>query len=293
MDSQISVSWLSRAADVIAETVRGISGPKIVSLCNPYAADHDIHIPHPAYPFKAGNKRTALFENLRAFPPSLQYKIIIELCEDPYFDGNLEVVRLAEQMKSRYSHLAPSSTAHPPPWAQSAVGKVLPPPPPPLRADAGQIKPFDVFLSYSHEDEGLMDFVRKHLAIHERQGKIRKIWDRKIVPGGNLDDWISRNLASSDIILLFVSASFLGSDYCYDVEMRRALQQAEEGRSIVIPIILRDCDWHSAPFGNLLALPKDGKALTSWADRDTAGKNIAVGVMSAADDLRHRRSSGL
>src|SRR5207237_5210556 len=41
--------------------------------------------------------------------------------------------------------------------------------------------------------------------------------------------------------------------------------EAREAR--VIPIILRPVDWHSAPFGKLQALPKDGRPVTSTAWR--------------------------
>jgi hypothetical protein len=35
---------------------------------------------------------------------------------------------------------------------------------------------------------------------------------------------IDQHLEESSIILLLISASFLASDYCYDVEMKRALE---------------------------------------------------------------------
>jgi hypothetical protein len=55
---------------------------------------------------------------------------------------------------------------------------------------------------------------------------------------------------------------FLNSDYCYDIEMQRAMERHREGSARAIPIILRLCDWKTAPFGGLKALPKDGKPVT-------------------------------
>jgi hypothetical protein len=41
-------------------------------------------------------------------------------------------------------------------------------------------------------------------------------------------------------------------------------------RAVVIPVILRACDWHSALFGKLNATPPDGKPVTKWVDEGTA-----------------------
>ena len=54
---------------------------------------------------------------------------------------------------------------------------------------------------------------------------------------------ISRALEAANIILLMVSPSFVASDYCYDIEMARAMERRESGDSVVIPIILRPVDW--------------------------------------------------
>jgi internalin A len=72
---------------------------------------------------------------------------------------------------------------------------------------------------------------------------------------------IDNNLEEADIILLLVSADFIASDYCYDIEMKRALERHESGEARVIPIIVRDVSWQSAPFGKLQALPINGKAV--------------------------------
>jgi hypothetical protein len=50
----------------------------------------------------------------------------------------------------------------------------------------------------------------------------------------------------------------------------------------VIPVILRPCDWHPAPFGNLLASPADGRPVTKWADPDDAFLDIAKAIRAAA-----------
>ena len=52
-----------------------------------------------------------------------------------------------------------------------------------------------------------------------------------------------QHIETSQIILLLVSAEFLNSDYCYDVELKRAIARHDAGDARVVPIILRPCDW--------------------------------------------------
>jgi hypothetical protein len=138
-----------------------------------------------------------------------------------------------------------------------------------------------VFISYSHKDEALRNEMENHLAMLKRDGTIETWHDRRIVAGSNLDTVISENLESAEVILLLVSASFLASDYCYDIEMGRALEKSAEGSAVVIPVILRPCDWRSSPFGKLRATPTDGKEVTMFANQDEAFGIVAKDVRTA------------
>lgn len=132
-----------------------------------------------------------------------------------------------------------------------------------------------VFFSYSHDDEPFRDQLEKHLSMLKRQGHIEAWHDRRIAAGAEIDETISEALEEADIILLLVSASFIASDYCYSREMKRAVQRHHEGTAVVVPVIVRTCDWHAAPFGNLMAVPKDGKAIDLWANFDEAYTDVA------------------
>ena len=131
-----------------------------------------------------------------------------------------------------------------------------------------------LFFSYSHKDEDFRDQLEVHLAMLKRQGLIDAWHDRRILAGDEIDKSIDAHLEKADIILLLVSADFLASAYCYDIEVRRAIERHDEASAQVIPVILRPCDWTTAPFGKLLAAPKDGKPVTQWQDRDDAFLNV-------------------
>jgi internalin A len=147
-----------------------------------------------------------------------------------------------------------------------------------------------LFYSYSHKDEDLRNQLETHLKLLERRGVIAPWHDRLIGAGEEWKGQISDNLEKAEIVLLLISSDFIASDYCYDIEMNRALQQHDAGEARVIPVILRPCDWSSAPFGKLQALPKDGKAATIWRPRDKAWNDVAEGIRRAAQEMRGRRT---
>jgi hypothetical protein len=155
-----------------------------------------------------------------------------------------------------------------------------------------------IFFSYSHKDESLRNQLETHLAMLKRQGVISVWHDRRLVAGDHVDDGIAKELDAADIILLLVSPDFLASDYCYGVELARALERHAAGKARVIPVILRPCDWHATPFGNLLAVPTDGRPITKWPDPDDAFLEVtkairgAATVKDAANTMTMRRQAG-
>lgn len=138
-----------------------------------------------------------------------------------------------------------------------------------------------VFFSYSHKDEELRDRLEVALATLKRQGLIETWHDRCLRAGDEFDPGIRQELERADVILLLVSPDFIASNYCYDVEMTRALERHRAGEARVIPVILRACDWHPTPFGKLMAAPRDGKPIRSWPDLDEAFLDVAKKIRDA------------
>ena len=130
-----------------------------------------------------------------------------------------------------------------------------------------------------------MDDVRRQLILYDRQGIIKKWHDRKILPGQDWNQIVDTRLNRARIILLFVSPHFIESEYIYNVEMNEALRRHEQGKAVVIPVILRPCPWQDLPFGHLRALPEDGRAVTQWENRDEATLSISTEIMRVVKDI--------
>ena len=143
----------------------------------------------------------------------------------------------------------------------------------------------NVFLAYAHEDEKLLERLKRHLSPLIRPGLIDVWYDRVINAGEEWQQEIKERLDNAHLILLLVSPNFVSSDYCYRVEMRRAIERHERGEARVIPIILRPVIWQSTPFGKLQALPKDAKPVTKWPSHDDGFFDIVSSLKQVIENL--------
>jgi hypothetical protein len=149
-------------------------------------------------------------------------------------------------------------------------------------------EPLRVFVSYSHKDQNVRNTLETCLQPLQQQGLIDLWTDREITAGEKWERQIHDSLESADIILLLVSKEFVASDYCHDLEMIKAVERHKAGEVNVIPIILGDVDWNSAPFGKLQALPRGGRPVMLWKDRDSAWNEVAAGIREIAEQIRSR-----
>lgn len=138
-----------------------------------------------------------------------------------------------------------------------------------------------IFFCYAHEDEALLNKLKSHLRPLQRQGLIDVWHDRDISAGTEWKQEIAEQLNSAQIILLLISPDFMNSDYCWSVELKRALERHTARDALVIPVILRPVHWQGTPFGELQALPKDGKAVTTWANRDEVLADVVEQIREA------------
>lgn len=154
-----------------------------------------------------------------------------------------------------------------------------------------------VFISYAHEDDVLREKLRTQLSQLKRDGLVAAWDDREIPAGTGWADEIDSRLEQADVILLLVSADFIDSDFCYGKEMTRAIErhQDEKDRAIVIPVILRKCDWLTAPFAQFQALPRDGKPMSdpTWRTEDDYFEAVATGLRRRINELIPQQTAGV
>ena len=148
--------------------------------------------------------------------------------------------------------------------------------------------PLKVFCCYAREDLKMLEYLKKHLTLLQRSDHITVWSDTNLNAGVEWKKELHQQLESADIILLLISPDFMCSDYCYNTEMKRAMERHKQRSAVVIPILLCATVWDDAPFAKLHALPKDAKPVKSWLDIDEAFKNVVEGIKATIEDLRVR-----
>ncbi len=142
-----------------------------------------------------------------------------------------------------------------------------------------------VFISYAHKDKALRDQLVEHLTPLKQSGSIAMWYDHDISAGTEWQQSIDEHLNKSHLILLLISPAFMGSDYCYSKEMRRAVERHDAGEARGIPILLRPVDWQKAPFSKLQALPSSAQPITRVRNRDHAFFEVAQAIRAIVEEL--------
>jgi hypothetical protein len=151
-----------------------------------------------------------------------------------------------------------------------------------------------IFCSYAHKDEPLREALDPHLALLRRQG-VATFWsDKEIYAGSDWASQIDQNLRTANVILLLLSANFINSNYCFDVELRHAAERHLRREAVLVPVVLQPCNWERVrldcgggefDLSKVQALPAGARPVTKWRNRQEAFDNIAAGVSKVVEQL--------
>jgi len=141
----------------------------------------------------------------------------------------------------------------------------------------------NIFIAYSKEDRKIVTDLRKHLKILKRVNLVQQIWyDGVIGPEVDWEKAINNALVEVDLMLLLLSSDFIDSDYCYEKGIEKAIELHSEDKLTVIPILCRDCLWEDTPFSKIQVLPRDGKSIASYSNRDKVLAEIVKEIKNVA-----------
>ena len=85
------------------------------------------------------------------------------------------------------------------------------------------------------------------------------------------------------MFICLISPDFLASPYCYDKELRWALDKHAFGQLFVLPVILRHCTWQLSPLSRIQVLPPEGRPISAWPDRDEAWNSVIKGILGISE----------
>ncbi|MBE1301617.1 MAG: TIR domain-containing protein [Alteromonadaceae bacterium] len=145
-----------------------------------------------------------------------------------------------------------------------------------------------IFISYAREDETNKNSLIEHLSSLKNSGVVNHWHDREINGGSLWDQKIESELRSSNIAILLISSSFISSDYIKAKELEISYEMEKLGQLVIIPVILRACDWKNCEFSRFQAYPSDAKPVKSWDDTDEAFMDIVKGIRKVIEeDVKH------
>jgi hypothetical protein len=148
-----------------------------------------------------------------------------------------------------------------------------------------------LFISYSHADEAYKKELELCLKNIKRRLPLEYWDDRQMFAGELMDEQILQRLEVADVVVLLISRNFFASDYCFSIEMEKALKRYEQKHNQVIPIIIRATDdWREFEIGKITALPTDGKPLNQWEDKDEFWADVQQGIRQQVEKLLQRKS---
>lgn len=146
-----------------------------------------------------------------------------------------------------------------------------------------------IFISYSSKDLDLMNELLTQLKVLTISDKQLELWqDGLLVAGLQWDDEIKNKLHEAHIVLMLVSANFLTTDYIWNIEVQQALDRQKAGEVTAIPVILSPCAWTQTPLAAFQALPRKGKPITDFADRNTGLLEVVNGVQQVVKSWKNK-----
>lgn len=144
-------------------------------------------------------------------------------------------------------------------------------------AKGGEKPEVRIFVSYSHKDTTAREKLHTHLAPWRRDG-VTVWYDENIDPGAELDPEIARELRRAHIFVALFSPAYLDSNYCWNIEYKRAMSRRARKLVRVVGVVVKPCGWKQTRAAGFKLLPKDGLPPERWSSSDAAFVTVAEGI---------------
>ena len=148
-----------------------------------------------------------------------------------------------------------------------------------------------LFYSYCHDDEAVLDRIRRGTKVVIENANVEEWWDRKLRGSDNLDEEIETALGNAHVVVMLLSDAYLSSASCKR-EMEYALEENKSGRKLAVPVVIRECGWREVgDLKKIVAIPRDGKALVKWKPVDDGIANIREAMKAVFEKAKSEQQS--
>ena len=151
----------------------------------------------------------------------------------------------------------------------------------------------NIFVIYTLADKDIMLHLLRHLTLLNEAFEL-SIWhDDPIIPGQTWKTYFESRIHHTDIFLLLVSDDFMNSQFIEQVELKAVIDRHKENKSVVIPVILDNCQWdidlkvkdYEFNLNELQVFPEEGRPISDWNTVDQAYNNIVAGIKKATTQI--------
>ena len=138
-----------------------------------------------------------------------------------------------------------------------------------------------VFISYAHEDRGLLDELLSYLAQDVTAGRIRVWTDYEIAPGVPWAERIEAGMADCAVAVMLLTRHFLVSPFVRDTERPRLQSRAAAREIDLVPVLMGRCRYARDPWLST-------HQIVPAPDQPLPGRRNATGRELALDQITER-----
>ena len=148
-----------------------------------------------------------------------------------------------------------------------------------------------VYLLAAPEDREVCQAIGKHLRPVVRDFRIPiEVNSDFDIPSGSEVAAYRRRLLDADIVLVLISADFIGNDEVYD-RVRQVTERHNAGLAVMVPLLVGNCMWKATPYARLNVLPRNQQPMNSrqaWPTPDDALTVVIEDIYASLNDLAQR-----
>ncbi|MEI7900914.1 MAG: toll/interleukin-1 receptor domain-containing protein, partial [bacterium] len=152
-----------------------------------------------------------------------------------------------------------------------------------------------IFISYAREDKRWFQRDSQYTLIPYLIESLRKedvsFWydAEGLGVGDEFKRRIEEAIDNAHIALLIISQSFLASDFIEHVELPRIQARADQGRMLVIPVLVEPCAWEEDEFLNARQmLPGKPTPLIDYSDNERAMAHVRYEILDGLKKVVRR-----
>lgn len=147
-------------------------------------------------------------------------------------------------------------------------------------------RPLSLCYLFDAEDAGFGVEFGVHLDPLVRRGLIDAWHPGDVLAGTFALEEVDRRLARAAIVLPFLSSAFLASDLCDDERLTETLRRHDAGHARILPIVVRAVQWRNSPLAHLSPLPRSGRSIAEYQQRDVAWVEVILEIERVIAELR-------